>query len=311
LVNWAPSIQPLSTRPENSPLKFGTWPSATSTSFIHKSRKRISPTFSTRVKISDTGEEKLVAGFVIGETEPLTALIRAVGPGLADFNVEGRMPDPSLQIFSSSGELIQSNDNWSEGDALSTAEIASVAAELGAFGLSESSLDSALLVTLSPGAYTAQIVRGNALGGAVLLEVYNRNPRSWKSRLLNLSVRTDAGSGADTLTAEFVVEGERNQSLLVRAVGPSLAGFGVADFLADPELRVLSGNDTIATNDNWNGDSTVLTHSQELGAFALSDTTSLDAASVVELSPGAYTTQVGTKDNASGNTLVEIDTIDN
>lgn len=265
---------------------------------------------STRVKIPDNGEGRLVAGFVISGTEPLTALIRAVGPGLAEFGVDGTMPDPSLQVFNSTGDLLTSNDNWSSGDTSATTEISTVSAELGAFGLTAESLDAALLVTLPPGAYTAQVVRGNKPGGVVLVEVYKRNPANSETRLVNLSVRTEAGSGADTLTAGFVIAGERDQSLLVRAVGPSLANFGVTDFLEDPELAVLLGNETVATNDNWDGSATVLNQSEDLGAFALSETTSLDAATVVELSPGAYTTQVRTKDGASGNTLVEIYSID-
>lgn len=266
---------------------------------------------STRVKIPDTGEGRLVAGFVIGGTEPLTALIRAVGPGLAGFGVEDTMPNPSLQIFNSAGTLIQTNDDWAAGSAGQTAEISTVAAELGAFGLAAGSQDAALLATLPPGAYTAQIVRGDAPGGAVLLEVYNRQPRSWKSRLINLSVRTDAGSGADTLTAGFVIEGARDQPLLVRAVGPSLAPFGVTGYLPDPQLVILKGSTEVAANDNWSGDSEVSAQSADLGAFPLSENTSADAASVVDLAPGAYTTQVRTKGDETGNTLVEIYAIDN
>ena len=132
---------------------------------------------------------QVMAGFVVSGTEPLTALIRAVGPGLNQFGVDGTLANPTLQIFNAAGDLVVANDDWAAGDPTQTAELETVSAQLGAFGLTPGSADAALLVTLSPGAYTAQIVRGEAPGGVVLLEVYNRNPRSWRSRLARGQIR--------------------------------------------------------------------------------------------------------------------------
>src|SRR5581483_2068448 len=73
------------------------------------------------------------------------------------------------------------------------------------------------------------------------------------SRLANLSVRTTAGTGAQTLTAGFVIGGTGNKTLLVRGIGPALTGFGVTGALVDPTLGVYGANTTlVASNDNWN-----------------------------------------------------------
>jgi hypothetical protein len=108
--------------------------------------------------------ETLIAGFVIAGDTSRTVLIRAVGPGLGAFGVPGTMADPSLSLYSGSTK-IAGNDNWG-GDA----QVSAAFTRVGAFGLDAASKDAVLLVTLAPGAYTAQ-VNGTAAGLA-LVEVY-------------------------------------------------------------------------------------------------------------------------------------------
>ena len=91
--------------------------------------------------------------------------VRAVGPGLAAFGVPGTMVDPKLVLYSGSSKTGE-NDNWG-GDA----QISAAATQVGAFGLGSTSKDAVLLVTLPPGAYTAQ-VSGVGGGGFALVEVY-------------------------------------------------------------------------------------------------------------------------------------------
>ncbi len=110
----------------------------------------------------------LTAGFVLGGSAPTKILVRAVGPGLAVFGVEGTVVDPQLTLFNSSSTRIDSNDNWS-GTAALTAAFNSV----GAFSLpSSTSRDAALLVTLAPGNYTVEVTGVNATTGTALVEVY-------------------------------------------------------------------------------------------------------------------------------------------
>ncbi len=118
-----------------------------------------------------TGAGVLIAGFVIDGSSPCTVLIRGVGPTLANYGVGGVLADPQLtltQTVNGSTVTIASNDNWA-GDA----SISSAASSVGAFALaSASSQDAALLVTLPPGVYTAQVSGVGGTTGVALVEVY-------------------------------------------------------------------------------------------------------------------------------------------
>jgi hypothetical protein len=119
-----------------------------------------------------TGGNVLIAGFVIGGTTSRTVLIRASGPALSQLGVSGVLADPALQLYQSNGSagsnLIQSNTGWG-----GNAQIAAAAASVGAFSWgSAATSDSALLVTLPPGAYTAEISGAGGDSGISLVEVY-------------------------------------------------------------------------------------------------------------------------------------------
>jgi hypothetical protein len=113
------------------------------------------------------GANILIAGFAIGGTTSKTVLLRASGPALAPFGVGGTLPDPQLQLFSGS-VVLASNDGWG-----GNAQISATAASVGAFRwTSAASSDSAILVTLPPGAYTAQVSGASGDTGVALVEVY-------------------------------------------------------------------------------------------------------------------------------------------
>jgi sugar lactone lactonase YvrE len=116
-----------------------------------------------------TGANILIAGFNLAGTGPKTLLIRAVGPALNQFGVGGTLADPQIAVYTGS-TLTVSNDNWSsEGNAV---QVAATAAQVGAFALPAGSRDAALLVTLPPGSYTAQVSGVGGTTGAALVEVY-------------------------------------------------------------------------------------------------------------------------------------------
>lgn len=115
--------------------------------------------------------EPLVAGFVLGGDRARTLLIRGVGPELANFGVPGALVDPVISIASGGVEFV-SNDDWSA-DAAIGAQIASIGGTAGAFGLTSGSADAALLITLSPGAYTVQVTGKDGASGIVLAEIYD------------------------------------------------------------------------------------------------------------------------------------------
>ncbi len=111
-----------------------------------------------------TGEQALIAGFTIRGNLPRRILVRAVGPGLGAFGVAGVLADPKLELMRD-GASVAANDNWD-------VALAPTAAGVGAFALANGSRDAALLVTLLPGGYTAQVSGVNQATGVALVEIY-------------------------------------------------------------------------------------------------------------------------------------------
>jgi rhamnogalacturonan endolyase len=243
-----------------------------------------------------TGDDTLIVGFALAGSARQTVLVRGVGPGLTPFGVAGAMTDPSLRLFSGA-TLIGTNDNWS-----ADLSITSTAALVGAFPLTATSRDAALLPSLAAGDYSAHV--GGARGVA-LVELY-ATAATGPVRLANASARARAGSGDETLIAGFNLEGPSSRPVLLRVVGPALAAFGVADALADPRLTLFRGDTFVATNDDWekNSGATAATFSA-VGVFAL-PSGSKDAALFLNLSPGAYTVHAGGTADTTGIALIEI-----
>ncbi|MBL9210291.1 MAG: immunoglobulin domain-containing protein [Opitutaceae bacterium] len=242
------------------------------------------------VRTTLQARQTLIVGLGV-EGGPRDVVVRAVGPGLGTFGLGGTMPDPRLELFRNA-TLIQANDNWPDALAASFAAV-------GAFPLPSGSRDAAMRQTLDG---TISIQARGDLGGAVLLEAYDVGAAS-AARLVNLSARNHVGTGDQVLITGFSLVGSAPQRLLVRAVGPALAGFGVAGVLADPVLELYSGATVVATNDNWNAE--IAPQFAAVGAFAL-PFGSRDAALLVTLPPGAYTALVRGADGTTGEALVEI-----
>ncbi|MBL9212315.1 MAG: immunoglobulin domain-containing protein [Opitutaceae bacterium] len=110
------------------------------------------------------GDSILIAGFGLAGSGSRRLLIRAVGPGLTGFGVDAPLVDPVLEVFAGTTKLAE-NDNWA-------VELAPQFAAVGAFGLTPGSADAALIVTLPPGAYTAQVRGRNGGTGEALVELY-------------------------------------------------------------------------------------------------------------------------------------------
>lgn len=137
------------------------------------------------------------------------------------------------------------------------------------------------------------------------------------TRLGNISTRGVAGTGANVLTAGFVVTGTATKQMLIRVIGPSLSGFGVAGVLPDPNLTLLnSAGVSVQTNDNWGTQSTVAATNttlvsaiqqatNRLGAFNLANN-SLDSVILATLNPGSYTVQARGAGTSTGVALIEV-----
>ena len=245
----------------------------------------------------------VIGGARTSGTKPL--LVRAAGPSLAPFGVNGALADPKLDVFSGA-TVIASNDDWSGAVAL-------VAAfnQVGAFAFaSAASRDAAVYNPALPaGAYTVQVAGVGGAAGVVIAELYDATPASaftsTTPRLVNVSVLKPIGAGS-VLTAGFVIGGATSKTVLIRVIGPTLAVFGVSGVLADPKLELFSGVSKINENDNWGGGAALSAAFASVGAFPLADAASKDAVLLVTLMPGSYTAQASGVNGTGGTAIVEV-----
>jgi uncharacterized delta-60 repeat protein len=261
------------------------------------------------------GSQVLIAGFVISGTGPKTVLLRAVGPGLKAFNVPGTMATPELQLYDSTGTMINQNTSWGGGSTLAAAF-----AQVGAFSLLPGSSDAAILTSLNPGSYTMHAFDPSGTGGVVLAEVYDASASlmTASQRLINISARGTVSPGAGALIGGFVISGSSLKSVLIRGIGPGLSGFGVTNSISDPVLSVFDANgNLVAQNFAWTNQAItgpdqatveaqdIVSADSSVGAFDLS-ASSVDTALIANLPPGAYTFQVTSASNATGEALGEV-----
>lgn len=247
------------------------------------------------------GDAALVVGAIVDGTGPKSLLVRGVGPGLIPYGVTGVVDDPVLTTYRGAAEDLTIND-WAQ--APSQDALALSTDHVGAFALTEGSADAALQASFLPGAWT---VVGRANGGAagvMLIELYDVEVSS-ASRLKNLSARGPVGSGESTLVVGLTARGDEPMELLIRGIGPALAGYGVADAVANPRLDVYRDGVVIAGNDDWSG-AEVASAAAQVGAFPLA-TGSADAALRVTLAAGSYTVHLTPAEgSAPGTGLIEV-----
>ncbi|MGN6718799.1 MAG: hypothetical protein ACTHLX_15560 [Candidatus Binatia bacterium] len=272
-----------------------------------------------------TGDNVMIAGFIISGDAPKTMLIRARGPTLADLGVPHVMHDPFLRLYSGQTVIAQ-NDNWrdTQEQAISATGLDPCQPfQVGGTVPTDCGLESAVLATLNPGAYTA-IVSGIAgETGVGLVEVYEVGNTS--SRLVNMSTRVRVGTQDDVMIGGFIIEGTESKTLLLRARGPSLADFGVSGVLPDPVLQLYSGQTVIARNDDWQAvDPLCSTGGSPCGPISQIQSIGLDpcgayqsggaaptgcsheSAMLVTLNPGPYTMIVSGSGGSAGVALLEL-----
>lgn len=157
------------------------------------------------------------------------------------------------------------------------------------------------------GTYTVTVTSGSLTVTSTAAVVTVANPVP--GRLVNLSARTTAGTGADTLIVGFVVSGSTPKPLLVRGIGPTLSVLGVPDPIADPQLKLSNKAGTvIVQNDNWS-DPALPDKSASVGAFAL-PAGSKDAAALASVGADNYFLDVTNSSGTVGTALAEIYDLD-
>jgi uncharacterized protein YkwD len=241
---------------------------------------------STRATVG-TGEDVLIGGFIITGTQSKRIVIRAIGPSLP---LPDKMLDPVLELHNSTGGVVGFNDNW--GQNVNSQEIA------GSGFAPANPSESALLVTLAPGAYTA-IVRGaNQTIGTAVVEAYDLDPAA-NSKLANLSTRASVQTGDNVLIGGLIVAGQASADVIVRAIGPSLP---VAGAMADPTLDIRDSNGApFAFNDNWRS-----SQQAAISATGLAPTRDAESAILTSLPPGAYTAIVRGANATPGVAVIEV-----
>ena len=120
--------------------------------------------------------------------------------------------------------------------------------------------------------------------------------------LANVSARGVVQTGDDVLIAGFIIGSGESDTVVVRAIGPSLADTGIANPLQDPTLDLYDVNGVvIMSDDNWRGSQETLIQST-----GLAPTNEAESAIIKSLAPGSYTAVVRGKDNSTGVALVEV-----
>jgi len=246
---------------------------------------------STRLSVQ-TGDNVLIAGFIITGEEARDVIVRAIGPSLGS-TVADALADPILELHDSSGASIAANDNWKEAQQ----------AEIEATDLAPTDdLESAIFATLVPGSYTAVVRGANDSVGIGLAEVYDLN-QATPSKLANISTRGFVDTGENVLIGGFIVRpgGGTDTSVIVRAIGPSLGSI-VENALADPTLELHdSSGALVAANDNWKE-----AQQAEIEATGIAPTDDAESALVALLAPGSYTVVVRGNGDTTGVALFEL-----
>ncbi len=251
-----------------------------------------------------SGGEIMIAGFIISGTNPRRVLIRGVGKSLEQSGLTGALEDPRLVIFNIEGQEVARVDNWKE--EANWEEIEQVSPTVGAAPLLDPN-ESAMLVTLDPGLYTAHLSGQDGGTGIGLVEVFDASNESIETRLVNISTRVRAAAGDEVAIGGFVITGQDPKRVLIRALGPELAKRSVADPMPDPYMVLYDSSGAVAANDDWESEFTFQVREAftQVNASQL-DEGSKDAAMIRELQPGLYTVIVNDFNYDSGIVLIEI-----
>jgi hypothetical protein len=252
-----------------------------------------------------TGDNVGIGGFIISGNIPKDVIVRAIGPSLVHFDVPNVLADPVLELHGPSGFTAITNNNWrdTQEDEIQNTGIPPT-----------NDLESAIVATLDPGAYTA-VVRGNGnTSGVGLVEVYDLN-QGVDSKLANLSTRAFVSTGDNIVIAGFLLSdssginglgGPGDDRVIVRGIGPSLAPaiFPVSAVLANPALELRDTNGTlILANNDWQDNAA---QAAEITAAGLAPNNDLESAIAATLPPGLYTALLAGLNNGTGIGVVEI-----
>jgi hypothetical protein len=247
-----------------------------------------------------SGENVMIAGFIIDGTDPKTVVVRAAGPSLASAGVVNALPNPFLTLVRSDGVIIAQNDNWQQ---TYPAMPQQNAAQIEATGFAPSHpLEPAVIATLAPGAYTAHVQGSDGISGVGLVAVFEVDRP--ETPFINISTRGWVDRDDGVMIAGFIVQGESPQTVVVNVAGPSLAANGITNPLANPTLTIVRSADgvVVATNDDWQA----APNAAQIAASGFQPNHALEPAVLATLPPGAYTAIVRGVNNGVGTAVVGV-----
>lgn len=261
---------------------------------------------STRAQVG-TGNNVLIAGFIVEGSAAKKVLIRAAGPSLTPFGLSGALANPRLELHDAS-TAIGRNDNW-QTTQLGGAVDSDQAAEIQSSGVAPTNpAEAALIATLEPGSYTAIVSGVGDTEGIALVEVYDLTPNNG-SELANISTRGLIQAGDKVMIGGFIVTGHPAK-VIIRATGPSLTASGINNALPNPKLALHDANGTLAGNDNWQttqlGGIISSDQSGAIQSSGVAPTDPAESAIIATLAPGAYTAIAQDVNGATGVGLLEV-----
>jgi hypothetical protein len=251
---------------------------------------------STRMRVQ-TGENVGIGGFIITGSGTKHVLIRAIGPSLNQFGVPNPLADPVLELRGPGSFVPIINDNWQD-DPVQKALIE-------ATGLQPANnFESAIEARLDAGNYTGIVSGKNNTTGVGLVEVYDLDALA-PSKLGNISTRAFVSTGNDIVIAGFILGNQTGPGrIIIRGIGPSLAGSGVANPLANPTLELRDNNGTLLlSNNDWGDDPA---QANEIINAGLAPSSGLESALAVNPPPGLYTALLAGLNNGTGIGLIEV-----
>ncbi|MBL4575109.1 MAG: hypothetical protein JKY51_03300, partial [Opitutaceae bacterium] len=213
----------------------------------------------------------------VGPGDPKTVLIRGVGPSLLNFGVADALAETKVTLFSSSN-IIAENEGWRTNTNFEDI----LATPFSPF----SDLESAILIDLDPGVYTAHVEGVGSASGVALVEIYEIG--SGGPDLTALSTRGQVMTGENVMIGGLVIQGNPGETkrIIIRGIGPSLLNQGVADALFDPVIT-LHDKDGIALLENDDWDYSPQTDAILASGFGPSDRR--ESVILIDLDPGIYT----------------------
>lgn len=241
----------------------------------------------------DTGERVSIVGFIITGDTSKKVLLRGLGPSLMANNVPTVLDNPVLTLFDDAENVLVTNDDWQQSPQ---------ATEIMNSGLApKNPRESAILISLPPGHYTAVLSGSNGGTGNGIVEAYDLDTAPG-STFANLSTRGYVGSGDDVMIAGLIIGEGDSPPIVLRAIGPTLTTAGITEPLLDPTIELFDGNGvSIGFNDNWRNPQL-----QAVRGSLLAPTDDREAAIVnMFLTPGNYTAVVRGRNDTTGVALVE------